>query len=293
VAEQLGLRGAEGLVLVADVCGPADGPPGLLLHGLGQTRQSWGLAAAKLGEQGSRAYAVDHRGHGDSDRSSAGAYDHAHVAQDVLTLCKALGKAPLVIGASLGGVAALFAQGTSDEQLFRGLVLVDITPDIDMDGARRIISFMAVNPDGYANLDEAAEAISAYRSGRGKPSLRGLARVLRQGSDGRWRWHWDPRLLDARKDWLTNPSAADTYRDRMRAGMTAGIDKLNVPTMLVRGGSSDIVTLQAAQALLKLIPHAQFVDVAEANHMVAGDRNDAFTTAVLDFAFPLLRTDNE
>jgi pimeloyl-ACP methyl ester carboxylesterase len=293
VSEQLELGGAEGLVLVADVCGPADGPPALLLHGLGQTRQSWGLAAAKLGEQGWRAYAVGHRGHGDSDRSSAGAYEHAHVAADVLALCDALGRAPLVIGASLGGVAALFAQGISDEQLFRGLVLVDITPDIDMDGARRIISFMAVNPDGYADLDEAAEAISAYRGRRGKPSPRGLARVLRQGTDGRWRWHWDPRLLDARRNWLTDPSAADAYRDRMRAGMTAGIDKLDVPTMLVRGGSSDIVTLEAAQGLLALIPQAQFVDVADASHMVAGDRNDAFTAAVLDFALPLLKSNNE
>jgi pimeloyl-ACP methyl ester carboxylesterase len=124
------------------------------------------LAAAKLGEQRWRAYAVDHRGHGDSDRSSDGAYEHAHVAADVLALRDAFEEPPLVIGASLGGVAALFAQGTSDEQLFRGLVLVDITPDIDMEGARRIISFMAVNPDGYADLEEAAEAISSYRGGR-------------------------------------------------------------------------------------------------------------------------------
>jgi pimeloyl-ACP methyl ester carboxylesterase len=273
--------------LATDLCGPADGPPVLLLHGLGQTPQSWGVAAGKLGEQGWRAYAVDHRGDGDSDRSPAGAYEHAHVAADVLALCKSLGK-PLVIGASLGGVAALFAQGTSDEPLFRELVLIDITPEIDMDGARRIISFMAVNPDGDADLEEAAEAISSYRGGRGKPSPRGLMRVLRQGTDGRWRWHWDPRLPDARRSWLTDPRSADAYRDRMRAGMTAGISKLNVPTMLVRGGSGDIVTLEAAQALLGLIPHAQFVDVADASHMVAGDRNDAFSAAVLGCALPLL-----
>ncbi|MBI3759771.1 MAG: hypothetical protein HY269_08475 [Deltaproteobacteria bacterium] len=75
--------------------------------------------------------------------------------------------------------------------------------------------------------------------------------------------------------------------------MTAGIDKLNVPTMLVRGGSSDIVTLEAARALIALIPRARFVDVADASHMVAGDRNDAFTAAVLDFARPLLKSENE
>ena len=70
--------------------------------------------------------------------------------------------------------------------------------------------------------------------------------------------------------------------------MIAGIGKLSVPTMLVRGGSSDVVTLKAAKDLLAMLPGAQFVDVAEASHMVAGDRNDAFTQTVLEFALPLL-----
>lgn len=289
MAEQLELRGAEGLRLVADVYGPVYGPPALLLHGLGQSRQSWGLAAAKLGNQGWRAYAADQRGHGDSDRSAVGGYDHADFAADIITICKALDTPPLLVGASLGGVAALFAQGTTDVQLYRGLVLVDITPHVDMEGARRIISFMSVNPEGYASLEEAAEAISTYRGhGRGKPSTHGLTRVLRRGVDGRWRWHWDPRILDPRKVWLNDPEAAKGHQDKMRAGMTKGVHKLDVATMLVRGGSSDVVTREAAEALLKMIPRAKFVDVEDASHMVAGDRNDAFSTAVLEFALPLL-----
>ena len=290
MAERLDLRGAEGLRLVADVYGPADGPPALLLHGFGQNRQSWGLTAARLGGQGWRAYAIDQRGHGDSDRSAIAAYEHADFAGDLLVLCDALRKRPLVIGASLGGAAALVAQGTSDVQLYRGLVLVDITPDVDMDGARRIISFMAANPDGYANLEEAATAIAVYRGlDRGKPSPKGLSRVLCQGADGRWRWHWDPRLLDARRAWLDDPAGAAAYRERIRAGMTTGAHQLDAPTMLVRGGSSDVVTREAAEALLQLLPHARFVDVADASHMVAGDRNDVFSAAVLEFALPLLQ----
>jgi hypothetical protein len=137
----------------------------------------------------------------------------------------------------MGGIAALVAQGTSDAQLYRGLVLVDITPDIDMDGARRIISFMAAHPNGYANLEEAVDAIAAYRGpGRGKPSADGLTRVLRQGADGRWRWHWDPRLLDARRAWFADPAAAEIHRERMRTCMTAGVHRLDVPTLLVREG---------------------------------------------------------
>ena len=239
--ETVELVGEDGLRLVADVHGPAGGPPALLL----------------------------------------------------IALCDALEDRPLVIGASMGGAGALVAQGTVERQLFRGLVLVDITPDIDMEGGKRIIAFMAANPDGYASLDEAAEAIGGYRGGHGRPSPAGLARVLRQGDDGRWRWHWDPRILDARKVWLEDPASAVQYAAEMRAGMAAGADRLTAPALLVRGGSSDVVTLEAAQALLRMIPNARFVDVADATHMVAGDRNDAFTTAVLDFAAPLLAPDGD
>jgi pimeloyl-ACP methyl ester carboxylesterase len=70
--------------------------------------------------------------------------------------------------------------------------------------------------------------------------------------------------------------------------MMAGIGNLSVPTMLVRGGSSDVVTLKAAKDLLAMLSGAKFVDVAEASHMVAGDHNHAFNQAVLDFALPLL-----
>lgn len=294
MAERLDLLGAEGLRLVADVFGPTDGPPALLLHGFGQTRQSWGKTAAELGAQGWRAYAVDQRGHGDSDRSVSAAYQYPDFSADVLAFREAVKAPPLVIGASMGGIAALVAQGTSEAQLYRGLVLVDITPDIDMDGARRILSFMSANPDGYANLGEAIEAIAAYRGpGRGKPSADGLTRVLRQGTDGRWRWHWDPRLLDARRAWFADPAEAEIHRDKMRANMTAGVHKLDVPTLLVRGGSSDVVTREAAEALLRLLPDARFVDVADASHMVAGDRNDAFSAAVLEFALPLLQANGD
>lgn len=291
MSELVELRGENGLRLVADAYGPVEGPPALLLHGLGQSRQSWGATAGRLGEQGWRAYAVDLRGHGDSDRPTESAYRHADVGRDIIAMCSALAAPPLVIGASMGGAGSLVAQGTFDRQLFRGLVLVDITPDVDMEGGKRIISFMSANPDGYAGLEEAAEAIGAYRGGRGKPSPAGLARVVRQGDDSRWRWHWDPRILDVRKTWLDDHAAAEADARQRQAGMIAGADRLEVPSLLVRGGSSDVVTVEAARKLLELelIPHARFVDVADATHMVAGDRNDAFTAAVLDFAAPLLQ----
>ena len=281
------LEGSQGLKLAADVFGPEGGPPALLLHGMGQTRQSWGQAGARLGAQGWRAYAIDLRGHGDSDWPAAYAYDNDDLAADVLALCRQLGT-PLLVGASMGGVCALAAQGTSEQQLFKGMVLVDIAPDVDMEGGRRIVNFMSAKPEGYADLDEAAEAIGAYRGGGRKPSTAGLTRVLKQRDNGRWYWHWDPRILEPRLGWLNDADAAAEYGQMMRTTMVGGAERLTVPTLLVRGGSSDVVSVAAAQALKEIVPQARYVDVADASHMVAGDRNDVFVDAILEFAAPLL-----
>jgi pimeloyl-ACP methyl ester carboxylesterase len=58
---------------------------------------------------------------------------------------------------------------------------------------------------------------------------------------------------------------------------------LEVPTLLVRGRRSDLLSEEGAQAFLETVPHAEFVDVAGAGHMVAGDRNEVFNSAILGF----------
>ena len=56
-----------------------------------------------------------------------------------------------------------------------------------------------------------------------------------------------------------------------------------MPALLVRGGSSELVQEAHVREFLELVPHADYIDVAEARHMVAGDSNDRFSDAVLDF----------
>jgi pimeloyl-ACP methyl ester carboxylesterase len=67
--------------------------------------------------------------------------------------------------------------------------------------------------------------------------------------------------------------------DRLKADARA----LTLPTLLVRGRMSDLLSEAGAQELLELVPHARLVDVAGAGHMVAGDRNDVFNDAVVGF----------
>jgi pimeloyl-ACP methyl ester carboxylesterase len=226
------------------------------------------------------ALSVDLRGHGDSEWAPDGDYGIAAFAGDVRDVAAGLSRRPVLVGASLGGLAALVAIGESDDQsngLASALVLVDVTPTIVIDGAMRIRNFMLEGMDGFARLEDAADAIAAYIPNRPRPrNLDGLRKNLRR-RDGRWHWHWDPRFIRGRG----GIDGQDGLIDHDR--LAAAARRVTVPTLLVRGRMSDIVSEESVQELQHLMPHAEVVDVAGAGHMVAGDRNDAFNAAVIEF----------
>lgn len=263
----------SGLTLVGDAWGPADATPALLLHGGGQTRHAWAGTAIALARRGWRAIALDQRGHGESDWSPDGDYSRATYAQDVVDVARALSRPAVLVGASLGGISSLLA-------IERGapaaaLVLVDIATRMEPAGVERIFAFMQASPDGFASLEEAADAIAAYNPHRPRPKdLSGLAKNLRHGDDGRWRWHWDPAFMASR-------DPAEPPREHHEGDVAA--ENLRVPTLLVRGRMSDILSEEGVRIFLEQVPHAKYADITDAGHMVAGDRNDVFCDAVLRF----------
>jgi pimeloyl-ACP methyl ester carboxylesterase len=274
--------GRDGNRIAADVAGDTADPPAILLHGGGQTRHSWGTTLGALADKGWRAYAVDLRGHGESEWASDGDYTLDAFAGDVLAITRVLESPPALVGASLGGIASLAAIGEHpDENVARALVLVDVAPRMEEQGRMRIGAFMAEHmDDGFASLDEVADAIQRYNPHRPRPSdLGGLAKNLRKHDDDRWYWHWDPAFIGGRLGGAdeTRASLVDPARLREAAG------GLTVPTLLVRGRQSDLLSEEGARALLELVPHAERVAVAGAGHMVAGDRNDLFNDAVVTF----------
>src|SRR5262245_49697413 len=101
--------GAAGLTLVADVLGPPDGRTAVLLHGGGQNRHSWRSTSRVLASTGVRVVALDSRGHGDSDWSPTGAYSVTDLSDDVLKVLDQLPGPAVLVGASMGGLAALLA----------------------------------------------------------------------------------------------------------------------------------------------------------------------------------------
>ena len=276
------LSGAGGLALAADVAGPENGTPVVLFHGGGQTRHSWAGTWRVLGDSGCRALSVDLRGHGDSAWPDDGDYSFDAFAEDVLAVVASLPSPPILIGASLGGLASLMAVGEAADQseVARALVLVDVAHRLEEQGRDRIGEFMTGSLDGFASLEEAADAIAAYNPHRPRPQdLSGLAKNLRQQPDGRWLWHWDPRFLTGRFG-----SADETRSSLLDPGrLEAAVDNLKIPTLLVRGRSSDLLSEEGAQDFLRRAPHAEFADVAGAGHMVVGDRNEIFNRAILDF----------
>lgn len=265
----------DGLILRADEWGAPDARPLVFAHGGGQTRHAWGKAAAVMAREGWHSFTYDARAHGDSDRSPDLHYELDWFAKDLRSIAEQVGGLPVVVGASLGGMSALLAQGESEKQIFAAIVLVDITPTTDNEGVERIRAFMTDRlHEGFANLEEAADAIAAYLPHRPRPKdMSGLAKNLRLGEDGRYRWHWDPRYIEI----------AMRSRARTPERLEAAARNLEIPVLLVRGGASEIVREENVRAFQQMVPHAEYADVSGAGHMVAGDRNDAFNEAVTDF----------
>ncbi|MEM6463626.1 MAG: alpha/beta hydrolase [Pseudomonadota bacterium] len=273
--------GAHDNKLVASVYKGA-GNPVLLFHGGGQTRHAWNKTAQRLQADRRTAITVDLRGHGESEWVSDKAYAFEDFAADVAKIAKTTrdryGAKPVAVGASLGGISSLMAQYETGQACFSALILVDITPKMHRDGVDRILGFMSDRvEEGFASLEEAADAIAAYLPHRSRPkSLDGLAKNLRLGADGRYRWHWDPAFIAGPRPVHAGRENPEEYRMEAARALT-------IPTLLVRGGQSELVSQDHAEEFLQLVPHARLADVSGAGHMVAGDRNDIFQNAIISF----------
>jgi pimeloyl-ACP methyl ester carboxylesterase len=258
-----------GLRLAGDSWGDPQAPLVMLLHGLGQTRHAWRATGRMLGAAGYRAVAFDARGHGDSDWAVDGDYSRDALVQDLQCLVSALGERPALIGASMGGATSMIGVGEGRVEA-SALVLVDTAPRTEPSGVAKVKAFMRGTMGGFRTLEEAADAINAYSPRRNAGAkLDGLAKNLRLGVDGRYHWHWDPRL-----------ALRERESDERRVEAAR---RLALPTLLVRGGHSDVVSENGARDFLRICPRATFMNIAGAGHMVSGDRNDVFGRASLDF----------
>ncbi len=273
---KLSWTGSSGLNIVGDGYGDASAPGVILLHGGGQTRHAWGGTAEALAKAGFYAVSIDQRGHGESDWDPEARYGLDAFKSDLVAIARTFSRPPAVVGASLGGLAALLAQGESEERIAAAVVMVDVAHRLEREGVMRIVQFMVEkSEEGFASLEEVADAVAAYLPHRQRPKdFSGLKKNLRLGADGRYRWHWDPKFI--------GPHQANDP-NRIKARLVEATKQLNVPALVVRGRLSDVLSEDAAQEFIELAPNAEYVDVGAAAHMIAGDKNDVFTDAVAEF----------
>jgi pimeloyl-ACP methyl ester carboxylesterase len=261
--------------------GAANGEIVVLLHGGGQTRHSWGRTAQRLAAGGRTAIALDARGHGDSEWHPQHEYALDSFVNDLLIFVATLERPPVLVGASLGGITALVTAG-EHPGVARGLVLVDVVVKLEPAGVKRIRDFLKAHRDGFETLEDVAAAIEAYNPVRRRSrNLDGLKKNVRQRPDGRWYWHWDP-------EFMSNDDEPQRQSDRCELARAAS--QLTIPTLIVRGLQSDVVSDAGLAEMLTLVPHAEVVDVKAAGHMVAGDDNDVFADRLEGF---LARIDAE
>lgn len=274
--------GGDGVTLVGDHWTPPCGEPTLgtvlLLHGGGQTRHSWRTTGSRLADQGWSALALDARGHGDSEWAPDGDYTHDALSADLRAVISTLSGPPVLVGASMGGMTSMIVEG-EHRGTARALVLVDIAPKVEKEGAAAIFEFMSSGLQGFDSLADAASAIAAYNPNRtSKPTEAGLRKNLRE-RDGKWFWHWDPAFLNQGDEPTRSRSDSGSRYERARAAAAA----ITCPTLLIRGKQSNVVSEAGANELLTLIPSAHLIDVSDAGHMVAGDDNDVFTSGLTKF----------
>ena len=251
------------------------GTPGqpviLMLHGGGQQAHSWDFISLPLSEQ-YHILALDQRGHGDSDWAADGDYSiEAHQA-DLDGFVAALDLRDFhLIGHSMGGRNS-YVWASRHPATLRSLVIVDTGPVAQSRGRNRIQNFREL-PDELDSFEEFAARVQEYTGRSREQTLGALQYSIRQRPDGKWSWKYDKLL---RTPGRQSPAWSESQ-------LWDAVSKIDCPTLITRGGDSDIFADETMRRMQQVIPNCAAVTIPAAGHLVAGDNPAAFLAAVQNF----------
>jgi len=244
-----------------------DGPPLVMLHGLTGHAHTWDHTASALGAR-FHVYALDQRGHGDTDWASR--YGIPAMAGDLLGFLDALQlPAVTLMGLSMGGIVAYQFTAAHPERVSR-LVVLDIGPEIAAAGRRNVAASLA-RSDVFGTEDEAVAQARAANPRPTDDSLRHrVSHNLRPLADGTLTYKWDTALRE--------PGAiGDGLSPDQR---WAAWNALTCPVLLVRGDDSDILAPDTADRMVAGNPHVTLAVVPDCGHSITLDRPKGLLDAV-------------
>jgi len=246
-------------------------PALLCLHGITQTAHSWDEVAAELSRDW-RVLCLDQRGHGDSDWPSDGSYSRQEMAADVAAIVAQLGLGAFVLcGMSMGGINAITFTA-HHRGAVRALVIVDVSPEVKVEGVQNIRNFLQA-ADELDSFEQFVERAHQFNPRRSLDNIRSrLRHNLKQLPSGKWTWKYDPALRSGRG---FAASHLETLWD--------DVAQIRCPTLIVKGGESDILSAESAAKLQAAIPDSELVVIAGAGHSVMGDAPQAFVAALQGF----------
>ncbi len=247
-------------------------PPVLCLHGGGQTAYMFEELGAALVDR-YHVLAPDLPNHGDSD--SIEGFGPGAIAATKPAFLDEFGLDRVhLVGASLGGMAGLVMAAELPERV-SSISLIDVGPQLEKDGVRRIIDFMSAH-ESFGSLEEAAEEIARYLPRRKEIRPESLTRNLRLREDGRWVWKhgFGRRIREAVPEDSARETvleSIDVFVEHFLVDVRNAVASVRCPVMVLRGSESDVLSDQGAQAAVDLIPDARLEIVEKAGHLAAGD----------------------
>lgn len=243
----------------------------VMLHGGSQQAHSWDFVSLPLSEH-YHILALDQRGHGDSAWAADGDYSTEGHQTDIDAFVSDLGLSGFhLIGHSMGGRNSYVWASQNSEKL-SSLTIVDTGPEAQHRGRNRIQNFREL-PDELDSFEEFANRVQEYTGRTREQTLGSLKYSIREREDGKWTWKYDKLL---RTPGHQTPQLTSEQ-------LWEAVAKITCPTLVIRGGNSDIFAHATMDKMSEVIPNCSTVTVPNAGHLVAGDNPTDFLAAVNSF----------